>query len=159
MRVLGIDPGTIRVGFGVVEAGASTYRAVAFGVVASASTAPLPERLRRIHAGLTRVIARTGPDLVAIEDAFSGINPHAALRIGEGRGVALLCAGEARLPVFSYAPTEVKRAVTGGGGARKASVARMVAFLLGLPREPSPEDASDALAVALCHCLRAPGSR
>ncbi len=157
MRVLGIDPGTIRVGFGVVEAGASTYRAVAFGVVSSPSWAPLPERLRRIHAGLARVIERTRPDLVAVEEAFTGVNPHSALKIGEGRGVALLCAGEARLPVFSYAPTEVKRAVTGRGGARKASVARMVAFLLRLPRDPSPEDAADALAVALCHCLRAPG--
>ena len=115
MRILGIDPGTQKVGFGVVDAGASRYRAVAYGVIGCRRGAPPAERLAEVLTQLQAVLADQQPDVVAIEDGFAGPNPRAALRIGEGRGVAMAAAAQAGVPVYTYAPTTVKRAVAGTG--------------------------------------------
>ncbi len=157
MRILGIDPGTIAVGYGLVEAGASRYRAVAYGVIRCRPADPPAERLARIFGELRAVLAQHHADVVAIEDGFVGRNPRSALRIGEGRGAAMVAAATAGLAVVPYAPASVKRAVTCSGRAGKASVAHMVALLLGLDRIPD-SDAADALAVAICHGQRVASS-
>jgi crossover junction endodeoxyribonuclease RuvC len=152
--ILGIDPGTIKVGFGLVEVVASSYRAVDYGVIRCKPTAPPAVRLGEVFAALKQVIEKHHPAVVAIEDGFAGKNPRSALRIGEGRGAAMAAAATSGLAVELYAPSAVKRSVTGTGRAGKASVAQMVALVLSLPKTPA-EDAADALAVALCHGQRA----
>lgn len=154
MRILGIDPGTIRVGWGVVDALGSRYVGVAHGVLECPPDEPPAERLAKALDAIAGILETYRPDAVAVEDGFAGPNPRAALRVGEGRGVALAAAGRAGVPVTLYAPTVVKRAVAATGRAGKVSVARMVALLLGL-REVPESDAADALAVALCHGQRA----
>ncbi len=153
MRILGIDPGTLVCGYGVVDLDGSDMKVVDFGVVRSPRR-PLHERLHIIHQGLVSVIARHAPDVVAVEGVFHGINPRTALKIGEGRGVALLAAAAAGLEVAEYAPASVKKAVVGTGRAQKSQVQQMVRVILALPDIPQPEDAADALAVAICHCHR-----
>jgi crossover junction endodeoxyribonuclease RuvC len=153
MRILGIDPGTLLVGYGVVEAGARDLRAVVYGVVRCDERAPTARRLATVFAALRRVIEEHRPDVVAIEDGFVGPNPRTALKIGEGRGAALVAAASAGLAVCAYAPSAVKRAVTGTGRAGKAPVAEMVRGLLALSAPPA-SDAADALAVAICHAQR-----
>ncbi|MHC5020753.1 MAG: crossover junction endodeoxyribonuclease RuvC [Planctomycetota bacterium] len=152
--ILGIDPGTIKVGFGLVKVAASSYRAVAYGVIKCKPTDPPAVRLGEVFSVLQQVIEEHRPEVVALEDGFAGKNPRSALRIGEGRGAAMAAAAVAGLHVEVYAPSAVKRSVTGTGRAGKASVAQMVALVLGLPTPPA-SDAADALAVALCHGQRA----
>jgi crossover junction endodeoxyribonuclease RuvC len=155
VRVLGIDPGTRSVGFGVVDAEGSRLRPVTFGVVAPGRMkGDLPARLHAIHLGLREAIREHAPDAVAIEEAFYGKSVQSALRIGEGRGVALLAAAAEGVPVHQYPPATVKKAVTGSGNAHKSQVGRMVRVLLSLSGD-LPEDAADALAVAICHLNRA----
>ena len=153
MRVLGIDPGTQVCGYGLVEQTGGDLKALDYGVV-RAPSAPLPERLRVIHEGLSAVIARHRPDIVAVEGVFHGINPRTALKIGEGRGIALLVAAAAGVAVAEYSPATVKKAVVGSGRAHKGQVQQMVRLILSLPQIPEPEDAADALAIAICHCHR-----
>lgn len=151
LRVLGIDPGSTATGFGIVEVGRDgRMRALAYGAIRP----PVKEfssRLAGIYAGLERVIAEGGPAEVAIESIFHAENVRSALKLGHARGVALLCAAHAELPVAEYSPMEVKRAIVGYGRAEKDQVARMVGMLLGLGSEKTPHDATDALAVAICH--------
>ncbi|MBM4083419.1 MAG: crossover junction endodeoxyribonuclease RuvC, partial [Planctomycetes bacterium] len=116
--------------------------------------ASFPERLRQIFDGLTQVVRKHRPDCVAVEEIFYGKSVKSAIRTGEGRGVALLCAALAKLPVSEYAATVVKKAVVGVGSAHKQQVQEMVRVLLGLRGIPEPEDAADALAIAICHCHR-----
>jgi crossover junction endodeoxyribonuclease RuvC len=154
VRVLGIDPGSRFTGFGVVDKEGNRLRHVANGViVAHKGDPPFEERLVRIHAGLTEVIALHEPTVVAVEGIFHYKNALSALKLGHARGVALLTSRLAGLEVHEYKPTVVKQAVVGTGRADKQQVLRMICLLLGIP-EPTNHDASDALAVAICHCQR-----
>ena len=156
MRIMGIDPGTRIVGYGVVDLVGNQMRPVTHGVIYADMKNDYGKRLRSIHDGLTQVIVTHRPDQVAIEEAFYGKNAASALRMGEGRGVAILAAALHDKPLFQYTPAEVKKAVVGNGRAHKEQIQEMVRLLLGLPEIPEPEDAADALAVAICHCNRRP---
>lgn len=155
MRVIGVDPGTRIVGYGVVETEGSRILPVDFGVIRAKAAQGYGQRLRSIFDGLRDVIRAHKPDEVAIEEAFYGKSVSAALRMGEGRGVAIVAVALEAKPVFHYSPAEVKKAVVGNGRAHKTQVQEMVRALLGLKEVPQPEDAADALAVAICHCNRA----
>jgi crossover junction endodeoxyribonuclease RuvC len=154
MRVLGIDPGTRIVGYGLVEPQGDRIRPIAFGAIRAPKGEPYAERLLRIRDEIVRVIRQEKPDAVAIEEAFYGKSASAALRMGEGRGMALVAIAQESRPLFQYTPAEVKKAVVGNGRAHKSQVQEMVRMILGLSAPPEPEDAADALAVAICHCNR-----
>lgn len=152
--VLGVDPGSHRLGFGAVYRKGSRYVHVAHGVVRAPTAAALPERLRVIADGLERAIAQVKPQVVAIEQAFFHRDAHAALVIGHARGVAMLMAARASVTVVEYPPALVKRTVVGNGRADKDQVNAMIRAILGLTEAPA-EDAADALAVAVCHASTA----
>lgn len=154
VRALGIDPGTLRTGYGVVEVRDGVLHHVASGVIAPPARAELSARLLVIHQGLANAIAAHRPDAVAVEDIFFARHPQGALKLGHARGVALLAAALVELPVHSYPPARVKRALSGSGRADKGQVARLVTMLLHLPEEPA-EDQADALAIAICHVAAA----
>lgn len=149
-RVLGIDPGSVRTGWGVVERDGPRARGIAAGVIRVKETLPLGERLDAIHRGVCAVLAEHRPEAVAIEDIFFARYAQAALMLGHARGVAVLAAAQAGISVATYPPAVVKRAVVGSGRAEKAQVAQLVAALLGM-RELPGVDATDALAIALTH--------
>ena len=151
MRIFGVDPGSRRTGYGCIETSGSRHRLIDCGALSAPADAPLSDRLRAVHGGLTRLLAAHRPDVVALEDLFYARNVRSALILGHVRGVLVLAAAEAGVPAAEYAPAEVKRAVVGYGRADKRQVQQMVALLLGLDTPPSPLDASDALAVAVCH--------
>ena len=150
MRVLGIDPGSRRTGWGVVQLEGTRLRYIGAGTISVAAKLPLSKRLRIIHQGLRQVIAEHQPEAVAVEDIFFAKYANAALKLGHARGVALLAAAELELEVHEYPPAIVKRTVVGRGAADKMQVARLITALLGL-KEPPEEDAADALAVAITH--------
>ncbi|MDM8532668.1 crossover junction endodeoxyribonuclease RuvC [Anaerolineales bacterium HSG25] len=151
MRVIGIDPGTAITGWGIVEERMQSLNMVAYGVVTTPAKTPLPERLQTIYQELTAVIAEWNPDLSAIEELFFSKNAKTALSVGHGRGVAMLTLANANLPITEYKPLEIKQAITGHGGATKPQIQQMVKLLLELDDIPRPDDAADALAVAICH--------
>lgn len=151
LRVLGIDPGTSTTGYGVVEMRDRSLISVAHGVIATSPRQPFPERLQVIHRALQTVIARHHPDCAALEGIFFAKNVRTALQLGQARGAALVAVVGAGLRVFEYSPLEVKGAVTGFGRASKAQVQRMVASLLRLSSGLPATDATDALALAICH--------
>ena len=157
MRIFGIDPGSQRTGYGCVESIGRRQALVICGSLSGPKGASFPDRLHAIHDGLKALIALHQPDCVAIEDIFHHRNVRSALKLGQARGIALLAASEAGLPVASYAPAAVKRAVVGYGRAEKQQVQQMVKLLLGLAQPPSPHDAADALAVAICHLQASTG--
>jgi crossover junction endodeoxyribonuclease RuvC len=148
--VLGIDPGTAMTGYGLVERTGSRLRAVDYGCLETPAGMPLPERLVLIQDGLSDLIESHRPDLVAVERLFFNKNVQTAFAVGQARGVALLTAARFGLPVHEYGPHEVKLAVTGHGRAEKIQVQRMVQVVLGLAVLPRPDDAADALAIAIC---------
>ena len=150
MRILGIDPGSRLTGYGIIEQQGNRLRHIDNGVIATASQTPLPLRLHTIHQGLERVLAAYRPEAMAVEQVFLAKNALSALKLGHARGVALVCGVNAGLPVFEYSALQVKSAVVGYGRAAKGQVQQMVKALLNLP-EIAQEDASDALAVAICH--------
>ena len=151
MRVLGIDCGCERTGFGVVDTDGRTHRFVTAGVIRTSPRDPLALRLARIHDGLRQTLADFHPEAVAIEEVFHAANVKTALQLAHVRGVALLAAAQAGLPVGEYSALEVKTRVVGYGRAEKHQVQIMVASLLALPEPPRSPDAADALAVAICH--------
>ena len=151
MRIFGIDPGADRTGYGCVETDGSRHRIVICGAISAPGKATFPEKLLNIHTRLAALLLECRPDCVAIENVFHAINARTALKLGHARGVAMLAAVEAGMEVSEYTPAEIKRAVTGYGRAEKPQVQHMVKVLLGLPQAPSPHDAADALAVAICH--------
>ena len=153
MRVLGIDCGTERTGYGVIDSDGAAHRIVDAGVIRTQTANPLAARLATIAAGLRDVILAHTPDAVAVEEVFHSVNTKSALKLAHVRGVALLTAADAGLPVGEYSPMEVKTAVVGYGRAEKSQVQLMVRSLLRL-EATAPEDASDALAVAICHVTR-----
>lgn len=156
MRVFGIDPGSERTGYGCVESDGRRHRLVFCGAIATAGAPTLGARLAVIHDGLSVLLRECRPDAVAIENLFYATNVRSALTLGHARGVAMLSVVEAGLDLAEYTPTEIKRAVVGYGRAEKAQVGQMIALLLGLDAPPTPHDAADALAVALCHVHRLP---
>jgi crossover junction endodeoxyribonuclease RuvC len=151
VRIFGIDPGSERTGYGCVETDGFRHRLVECGAIISPASASFPKRLLAIHIRLAELIERIAPDCVAIENLFFATNVKSALKLGHARGVAMLAAVEAGVPVMEYTPAEIKRAVVGYGRAEKHQVQQMVKLILGLPAVPSPHDVADALAVAICH--------
>ena len=151
MKIFGIDPGSARTGYGCVESDGSRHRLVASGTISTSSAVEFPAKLLAIHARLTILLVECRPDCVAIESLFHANNVRSALKLGHARGVAMLAAVEAGVPVLEYTPAEVKRAVVGYGRAEKHQVHDMVKLILGVRDLPGPYDASDALAVAICH--------
>ncbi len=151
MVILGIDPGSRATGYGIVESRGGRLRPIAYGVVRPPAGSGFLERLPHLEAAIDALLDRHAPEGVAIEDVFQARNSRAALLLGHARGVILLPALRRSLPIATYAPRLVKKAVAGFGGAEKDQVRRMVRLLLNLPREPLALDASDALAVAICH--------
>jgi crossover junction endodeoxyribonuclease RuvC len=151
VKIFGIDPGSDRTGYGCVETDGSRHRVITSGAIRTPSTASFPEKLLCIHSGLAVLLGECRPDCVAIENLFHAVNARSALKLGHARGVAMLAAVEAGLPVVEYTPAEVKRAVVGYGRAEKHQVQQMVKLILGLAALPTPHDAADALAIAICH--------
>lgn len=151
MRIFGIDPGSIRTGYGCIETDGSRHRLITAGAITSRAGTELPDRLARIHSELTRLIAEAAPAAVVVENLFHAKNVRSALTLGHARGVAVLAAVQAGVAVVEYTPAEIKLAVVGHGRAEKTQVQRMIMLLLGLDTAPTPLDASDALAVAVCH--------
>ncbi|TEU16530.1 MAG: crossover junction endodeoxyribonuclease RuvC [Anaerolineales bacterium] len=151
MLVLGIDPGTAITGYGLVKGEDDDLSLVAYGAITTSSDWPLPERLQRIYRELTALIEDQQPTAVAVEELFFSKNVRTALSVGQARGVALLSAANARLPIHEYTPLQVKQAITGYGRATKDQVQQMVRMLLDLDSVPQPDDAADAIAVAICH--------
>ncbi|MDO5733328.1 MAG: crossover junction endodeoxyribonuclease RuvC [Eubacteriales bacterium] len=150
MRILGLDPGYAICGFSLVDSFASQLEAVDFGVFRTTAEQPFEERLLSIYTDLCRTIERYRPDVIAIEELFFSRNTTSAIATAEARGVLVLAAAQYELPLFEYKPMQVKLAVTGYGRADKQQVQEMVRILLGLETRPKPDDAADALAVAIC---------
>ncbi|WP_242341282.1 crossover junction endodeoxyribonuclease RuvC [Anaeromyxobacter sp. SG66] len=155
MIALGIDPGSRRCGYGVVAREGTRLVVLASGVLVPGADRPMAERLARILEGLAEVIRRSGPAEVSVEQVFCGVSARSALVLGQARGVALAAAAQAGLPVFEYAPSEVKLAFTGSGRASKDQMLRTARMLLGAA--PDLSDEADALAVAVCHLARRAG--
>ena len=151
MRVLGIDPGTLCTGYGLVEATSEKLKALQWGAIRLSGRIPLHLRLKSIQEGLEEIMRRDPPEAVAVEDLFFARDARAALKLGQARGVAIVAAARLGIEVVSYSPLTVKQAVVGYGRAQKRQVQVTVAALLHLRDLPQPEDASDALALAICH--------
>jgi len=151
MRVLGIDPGSLVTGFGVVEEQANRLHVLAWGAIRTTPRQPLYERLRRIYDGLSEAVGTWKPHAVSVERVFFAENPKTALTLGHARGVALLTVAHASLPLVEYTALEIKKAVVGYGHAAKPQMQRMVQTLLRMDAVPEPVDAADALAAAICH--------
>ncbi len=150
MIVLGIDPGTAALGYGIVERTGGRLRSIDYGCLETSADVALPGRLLTIHRFVGDLIALYRPDLVGVERLFFSRNAQTAFAVGQARGVVLLAAAEADVPVRDATPNEVKVAVAGYGAADKEQVQRMVRTVLELPELPTPDDAADALAVAIC---------
>lgn len=155
MVTLGMDPGTAILGFGVIR-GTSDPVLVDVGIIETQSDSPMPERLMILHAQTSTLIERYQPDVLAIEQLFFARNVTTAIAVGQARGVILLAAAQKGVPVAEYSPSEVKYAVVGYGKADKHQMQEMVRIILNLTEAPRPDDAADALAIALCHAQTAP---
>jgi crossover junction endodeoxyribonuclease RuvC len=152
MLVIGIDPGTASTGYGLVrEHDDGSLTAVDFGVISTPSQVVMPERLLQLYDRLQEIILRHRPQCGAVEKLFFQRNVRTAISVGQARGVALLALARAKVPLGEYTPLEIKQAVVGYGGADKVQVQEMVKAILGLEQLPQPDDAADALAVAICH--------
>jgi len=154
-RVLGIDPGTAVTGYGVITFDGRTSTLVECGVIRTTARDPLPKRLLEIHDGVRELIARHQPDTFAIEDVFYAKNVRTTVVLGHARGAILLAAQQVGLTIREFPPSEIKKAITGRGGATKEQVQFMVTRLLRLKTPPQPSDAADGVAAALCACLGA----
>jgi crossover junction endodeoxyribonuclease RuvC len=152
--VFGIDPGSVRTGYGCVESDGSRHRLVCCGALVLPPRAAFADKLVAIHVGLAALLREARPQCVVVENVFHAANARSALLLGQARGVALLAARETGAELAEYTPAEVKRAVVGYGRADKPQVQQMVSLLLGLAEPPSPHDAADALALAICHLHR-----
>ncbi len=155
MRILGIDPGVATVGFGVIDSERSGQRFVRCGVITTPANTPLTSRLDRIYSDLGELIRLFNPDAAAVEELFFNTNITTGISVAEGRGVILLACFHSGVPVYEYTPLQVKQAVVGYGRAEKRQVIDMVKRILNLPAAPKPDDAADAVAIALCHARSA----
>ncbi len=152
MLVIGIDPGTATTGYGLVRSeDDGSLTVVDYGVILTPANAAMPERLMELHRRLTEILLLHRPDSGAVEKLFFARNVTNAISVGQARGVILLTLAENHTPIAEYTPMEIKQAVAGYGGAEKNQVQQMVQALLSLPELPRPDDAADALAVAICH--------
>lgn len=151
MRVLGIDPGSETLGWGVVEGTGMKYVPVAYGTVKTSTKLSFSKRLLAIFNGVNEVIDKYSPDALSVEDTFYAVNAGVAIKLGQVRGVVLLIGEQKGLTIAEYAPRLVKQTVVGHGNAEKQQVGEMVRILLGLKKVPTPHDAADALAIAICH--------
>ena len=151
MIILGIDPGYAIVGYGVVELVRTRYRVLDCGVITTPAKIPIENRLLSIHKEMTNLIERFNPDCMSIEELFFILNHTTAIPCAEARGVILLAAKQKGLDIFEYTPLQVKQSVVGYGRAEKRQVIAMVTTILGLSKPPKPDDAADALAIAVCH--------
>ena len=152
MRILGIDPGTVAMGYGVIEGGDEEAALVDYGVLNSPRRSPIGERLSYLYNGLVEVITRFQPDVMAVEQPFVMTrNVKSALAIGRAQAVAILAAANRQIPTYEYTPTQVKQRVADYGASSKEQIQEMVKLQLGLDAVPQPNDAADALAVAICH--------
>jgi crossover junction endodeoxyribonuclease RuvC len=151
MRVLGIDPGSETLGWGVVDGKGSKYVLVDFGTVRSRTEQQFSKRLLNMYEGVAEVMATHSPDVLSVEDTFYAVNVGVALKLGQVRGLMLLLAEQRGLEIAEYAPRLVKQTVVGYGNAEKHQVGEMVRILLGMKTVPTPHDAADALAIAICH--------
>ena len=159
LRVLGVDPGLTRCGIGVIEGlPGSTLKLISVGVIKTPSEDPLEQRLLQLERELTNWVAEHKPDRIAVERVFSQHNVRTVMGTGQAAGIALLIAAKAGIPVMMHTPSEVKASVTGSGRANKAQVATMVQNILRLESIPKPVDATDALALAICHIWRGGGN-
>ena len=150
MRILGIDPGYAIVGYGVIEFSGSRYYAIDYGVITTTANTPFPQRLQEIYNGMVSIIIRSNPDALSIERLYFQNNQKTAIDVAQARGVILLSAQNNNLPISEYTPLQVKTAVT-GYGQHKQQVMEMTRRLLKLETIPKPDDAADALAIAICH--------
>ena len=155
MRILGIDPGYAIMGYGVVEKNGQTIAPIDFGVVETDKSMPFPERLERLYLGTRQLCELYRPDMATFEELFFYHNVTTANAVGSGRGVALLGVQQQGIPAYEFTPMEIKQSVCGNGHADKKQVQQMIRVLLGLKTEPKPDDAADALAVALCLAFHA----
>lgn len=151
MIILGIDPGTITTGFGLIENEEETLTLVEYGAIAAPPRSPIGERLSFIYGRLVEIISQHHPDVLAIEQPFVGKNVKSALAVGRSQAIAILAAAARGMPVYEYTPAQVKQRVSNYGGGSKEQVQQMVRLQLELVETPEPDDAADALAVALCH--------
>ena len=151
MRILGIDPGFAIVGFGVVDYIGNKFSVIDFGAITTNAGENIFDRFKLIYDNISELIERVKPDCVAIEELFFNTNTKTAITVAEARGILILSALNAGLPVFEYTPLQVKQAVTGYGRADKNQVQQMIKVLLNLEKIPKPDDAADALAIAICH--------
>lgn len=151
MRILGIDPGYATTGFGLIDSGRGTPAVLAYGAITTPAGTPFPRRLRLLYDDMTDLLKKAKPDAVAIEELFFSKNITTGIGVSHGRGVILLACEEYGAPVHEYSPMQVKQAVVGYGGATKHQVMDMTRRLLKLESVPRPDDAADALAIALCH--------
>ena len=151
MRILGVDPGTVTMGYGVIEGGGDEIALVDYGALNCPARSPIGERLSYLHGRLSEIILHYQPDAVAVEQPFVAKNVKSALAIGRAQAMAILAAADRKIPVYEYTPTQVKQKVAGYGASSKEQIQEMVKLQLGLPEVPQPNDAADALAVAICH--------
>lgn len=156
MLVMGIDPGLSRCGYGVIRQKGRATEAVAAGIIRTDKDDPIPRRLYELQNELADLMGEYSPGAVAIEQVLFQVNVRTAMGVGQASGVAMVAGVGAGAEVFEYSPTQIKKAVTGWGGADKDQMGKMVQTLLGLPQPLKPADASDAVAVALCHLAHAP---
>lgn len=151
MRILGIDPGTVVMGYGVIESGDDGITLIDYGALTAPERSPIGERLSYLYRQLVEIVARHQPDVAAIEQPFFAQNAKSALAIGRAQAVAILAAANQAIPTYEYTPAQVKQRVANYGAGSKEQIQEMVRLQLGLAEAPQPADAADALAVALCH--------
>lgn len=156
MRILGIDPGYGRTGYGIVELAGNRIRPLEFGLVETNSKLPMEKRLLQIYDALRGIIARRKPDSLALEELFFSKNVTTGIGVSQARGIVMLAAAQTGMTVAEYKPVQVKQAIAGYGKADKAQIQEMVRMFLGLPDIPKPDDVADALAVAITHAHTAP---
>ena len=155
MRILGIDPGYATIGFGLLEAEHGQYRMRNYGAITTPAGIPFPRRLEILFDDMTQLLAEAQPEALSVEELFFGHNTTTGIDVAHGRGVILLAAQKAHVPIYEYTPMQVKQAVVGYGKATKLQVMDMTKRLLHLQNTPRPDDAADALALALCHARSA----
>lgn len=153
MRIIGIDPGTGIVGFGIIESEGGKFKLLDGGVIRTPAKEQDSKRLKTIYEELTSIIRHNNPQVMAVEKLFFARNVTTAMSVSQARGVILLCGEQKNLPVFEYTPLQIKQAVTGYGKAEKPQVQEMVRTILKLKEIPKPDDCADALAVAICHAM------
>ena len=151
MRILGIDPGFATVGFGVLDYESNRFTPVNYGVITTDKNIDFPVRLKMLYDSMLQIIEKYKPDCLSIEELFFNTNVKTAIAVGHARGVLILAAQNSLLPIFEYTPLQIKQALTGYGRADKLQIQHMVKTFLGLAAIPRPDDAADALAVAVCH--------